>query len=78
MRRHLIAIYISYCQLKISEDISFWEQFEVMLPNTDIYALIDFWWPTYSEKKTSKKEISIYEPTNPVRDVLKSRIMNFL
>lgn len=49
-----------------------------MLPNTDNYALIDFWWPTYSEKITSKKETSIYEPTNPVRDVLKSRIMNFL
>lgn len=42
IRGHLIAIYISYCELKISQDIGFWEPFEVMLPNTDNYDLIDF------------------------------------
>lgn len=48
-----------------------------MLFNIDIYVLIDFWWLIYLEKKISKKEISIYEFINFVRDVLKYWIMNF-
>lgn len=48
-----------------------------MLFNIDNYVLIDFWWLIYLEKKISKKEISIYEFINFVRDVLKFWIMNF-